>query len=545
MKKIVLFCSLLLTIAFSANAQISKSGNITANETWTNNNIYLLNGFVYVKSGVTLTIQAGTIIKGSFANKGSLIIERGGKLIADGTASMPIVFTSEKNVGQRNYGDWGGIILCGNASVNLPANAANGTAAGEGLIEGGVGSIYGGGASPNDDDSSGVLRYVRIEFPGIAFQPNSEINGLTMGAVGRKTVIENIQVSYSGDDSYEWFGGTVNCKYLVAYRGFDDDFDADNGYRGKVQFAVSLRDPAVADVSGSNGFESDNDGTGTGNTPLTQPIFSNVSIFGPYSFGTTINAQYRRGAHLRRNTRACIYNSVIAGYPVGLLIESATTHTNATNNDLQFRNNVLVNMADTLAANTNANPNNVDGSFDITSWFTTTGFNNQQIGLESSLLINSLSLTVPDLLIGATSPLASGSDFTNSNLTDPFFTPTTYVGAFGTSGNWMATWTEFDPQNELYNSAVGIQEQTAVSSSTLYPNPANDQMNIAINADERADFQILAYDLTGKVVLSENREFSSGLTVLNYDVKGWSNGIYFVRISSASASKVMKVVISR
>lgn len=454
MKKFLLTLGLAVAAFVSADAQIIKSGNITANETWTSNNIYLLNGWVYVKPGVTLTIQPGTIIKGDFVSKGTLIIERDAKLIADGTAEQPIVFTSQKAVGQRSYGDWGGLIICGRASVNLPANAANGTAAGEGVIEGGVGTIYGGGATPNDNDSSGVIRYVRIEYPGVAFQPNSEINGLTMGGVGRKTVIEHVQVSYSGDDAFEWFGGTVNCKYLISYRAWDDDFDTDNGFKGSIQFGVVLRDPNIADQSGSNGFESDNDATGTGNTPITQPIFSNISVYGPLCFNSTINSLYRRALHLRRNTRTCVYNSVFAGYPTGLLIESASTQGNATAGDLQFRNTALVQMTDTLAASTAANPNNVNGAFNISTWFATAGFNNQTIGLASSLGINNLSLTNPDLLISASSPLNSGASFSNANLSNSFFTPTTYIGAFGPTGNWMACWSEFDCQNQAYNAAI-------------------------------------------------------------------------------------------
>ncbi len=454
MKKFLLTLGLAITAWISGDAQIIKSGNITANETWTSNNIYLLNGWVYVKPGVTLTIQPGTIIKGDFVSKGTLIIERDAKLIADGTAEQPIVFTSQKAVGQRSYGDWGGLIICGRASVNLPANAANGTSAGEGVIEGGVGSIYGGGTTPNDNDSSGVLRYVRIEYPGVAFQPNSEINGLTMGGVGRKTVVEHIQVSYSGDDAFEWFGGTVNCKYLISYRAWDDDFDTDNGFKGSIQFGVVMRDPNIADQSGSNGFESDNDATGTGNTPITQPIFSNISVFGPLCYNSTINSLYRRALHLRRNTRTCVYNSVFVGYPTGLLIESTSTQTNATNNDLQFRNTAIVEMNDSLAASTAANPNNVNGPFNINTWFATAGFNNQLINSASSLGINNLSLTAPDMLISSTSPLNSGASFTNANLAGSFFTPTTYIGAFGTSGNWMACWSEFDCNNQPYNAAI-------------------------------------------------------------------------------------------
>jgi hypothetical protein len=454
MKKVLLTCMLTVIAAFGLNAQIIKSGNITANETWTNNNIYLLNGWVYIKPGVTVTIQPGTVIKGDFLTEGALIVEPLGFLIADGTAEQPIVFTSQKSVGQRSYGDWGGLIVCGKASVNQPANVSLGTQQGEAVIEGGVGTIYGGGAAPNDDDSSGVYRYIRIEFPGIAFQPNSEINGLTCGGVGRKTVMEHIQVSYSGDDSFEFFGGTVNAKWLIAYRGWDDEFDTDFGYKGKIQFAVSMRDPNIADQSGSNGFESDNDATGTGNTPITQPIFSNVSVFGPYCFNSVINSLYRRALHLRRNTRTSTFNSVFAGYPTGLLIESTTTQTNATNNDLRFKNNRIVQMNDSLAATTAANPNEVNGAFNIQTFFNTGGFNNQLIGSVSALMVNNLSLTTPDLTLGAASPLLTGASFADPFVADPWFTPTTYIGAFDGANDWTDCWASWDPQNEAYTGAT-------------------------------------------------------------------------------------------
>ncbi|MBN3035024.1 MAG: carboxypeptidase regulatory-like domain-containing protein [Bacteroidales bacterium] len=310
------------------------AGDITSNTLWTNTNIYKLDGWVYVKNGATLTIQAGTIIRGDKGNKGALIIEKGGKLIAEGTAAQPIVFTSNQAAGSRDYGDWGGLILCGNAVINVPGGVAT--------IEGGVGAQYGG---TDDSDNSGTIKYVRIEFPGIAFQPNNEINGLTMGGVGTGTQIDYVQVSYSGDDSFEWFGGKVNAKHLIALRGWDDDFDTDFGYSGKVQFAVSLRDPAIADVSSSNSFESDNDGSGSSNTPITSPLFCNVSIFGPkVELGTTVNSDYKRSMHLRRNTRCSVYNSVFAGFPIGLYIDGAAAQANATNNDLQIENCILSGM---------------------------------------------------------------------------------------------------------------------------------------------------------------------------------------------------------
>lgn len=461
MKKILLSVGLSVLCFIGMNAQIIKSGNITVSETWTNNNVYILSGWVYVKGGATVTIQAGTVIKGDFATQGALIVERDAKLVANGTADQPIVFTSQKSVGQRSYGDWGGIIICGRASINAPANASLGTTQGEAVIEGGVGSFYGGGLTPNDNDSSGVLRYVRIEYPGIAFQPNSEINGLTCGGVGRKTIIEHVQVSYSGDDSFEFFGGTVNAKWIVAYRGWDDDFDTDFGFRGQIQFGLSVRDPNIADQSGSNGFESDNDATGTGNTPITQPIFSNMTVVGPLAFNSTINTLYKRALHLRRNTKTSAYNSVFMGYPTGLLIESTTTQTNATTGELQWRNNVLAGISvDTLAATSAVNPNNTNGAFFIgdanlnNGWFGTAGFSNTNYAAISSLMFNNVSLTAPNFTLMAGSPLLTGASFTNPALTNTFFTPVNYRGAFDGTNNWAACWTEFDPQNQPYTGAL-------------------------------------------------------------------------------------------
>jgi len=463
MKKLLHNLFFLMLMVNSASAQIIVSGDITANTNWTNDNVYLLNGWVYVKSGATVTIEPGTIIKGDFNTKGTLIIERGARIIADATAEQPIVFTSQKAAGQRGYGDWGGLILCGRASVNTPANAGSGIAAGEAIIEGGVGSIYGGGATPNDNDDSGILRYVRIEFGGIPFQPNNEINGLTMGGVGRGTIIENIQVSYSGDDAFEWFGGTVNCKNLIAYRNWDDDFDTDFGYRGNLQFGLVLRDPNIADQSGSNGFESDNDGQGTANTPNTKPVFSNFTVIGPLAQSSTINSNYKRALHLRRSTQTSVFNSVFTDYPVGLLVDGSSTHNNATNNVLRFKNSVICAVADSLATNTNANPNNIAGGFNINSWFDAAGNSNSMINSTPSLQFLSTSLSSPDLTIQATSPLANGASFSDSYLDNAFFTTTSYRGAFG-SENWTSCWAEWDPQNANYDNSIDYTVTFAIVS---------------------------------------------------------------------------------
>jgi len=360
----------------STNVTIN-AGDITSNTTWTSNNVYLLNGWVYVKSGATLTIEAGTIIRGDKTNKGSLIIEKGAKLIANGTASNPIVFTSNQAAGSRDYGDWGGLIILGNAVINVPGGSAT--------IEGGVGSTYGGN---DDNDNSGILKFLRVEFPGIAFAANNEINGITFGGIGSGTEVDYIQVSYSGDDSFEWFGGNVNAKHLVSYRGWDDDFDTDFGFRGKIQYAVALRDKNIADVSGSNGFESDNDGSGSTNTPITKPIFSNFTLIGPLKNITdTIHSNYKRAMHLRRNTKLNVFNSVFSGWPVGLFIDGSASQSNATNDELRIENCVLVGMTNFFASQFERN------------YFTTNSRNNDTMATTSMMmLVDPFNMTNPNFL---------------------------------------------------------------------------------------------------------------------------------------------------
>lgn len=176
------------------------TGNINQTITLTSDKTWTLKGYVYVTDGAKLIIQPGTTIISDISEKGALCIERGAQIIAEGTPSKPIIFTSGKNVGERSPGDWGGIVILGRASTNRTS---------EPTIEGGVGRPYGG---TNDLDNSGILKYVRIEYAGVAALPNSEINALTFGGVGSGTVIENVQTIYANDDAFEFFGGTVNAK---------------------------------------------------------------------------------------------------------------------------------------------------------------------------------------------------------------------------------------------------------------------------------------------------------------------------------------------
>lgn len=417
-------------------------GNITADRTISAANKNFLKGFVYVKSGATLTIEAGSVIKGISVAPGeraaSLIIEPGAKIIAEGTVDKPIVFTSDKEPGKRVTGDWGGLIICGNARVNRTNQPT---------IEGGPGTHYGNTTSDEfNGESSGKLKYVRIEFAGYPLEPDKEINGLTFGGVGSGTEVEFVQVSYSNDDSYEWFGGTVNAKHLIAYKGWDDDFDTDYGYTGKLQFLLSVRDKDIADTSDSNGFESDNDGDGSTNTPFTKPVFSNVTLIGPFYGKVSDRTQaeveaktadaangakggkYQAAMHLRRNSSLNIYNSVFTGWPYGL---RATDKKGQANDGIAIENVIFAGMWKNFYEDEKVSEN----------FFNRAGNN--------TVLENTRQIIAKDGdYSSVVADAVKGADF--SKLADSFFEKVTYKGAFDGTNDWTEGWTNWDPQNTVY-----------------------------------------------------------------------------------------------
>ncbi|HRI46869.1 MAG TPA: T9SS type A sorting domain-containing protein [Ignavibacteriaceae bacterium] len=538
MKKnlILFFIALMSGITFGQLAPVDSviSGNITSNAVLSASKKYLLSGFVNVSEPATLTIPPGTIIYGEKDSKGTLIINRGAKINANGTKEKPIVFTSQQPAGQRGAGDWGGIILAGKAAINVPGGTAT--------IEGGTGTIYGGGSSPNDDDNSGVMRYVRIEFPGIALAPDNEINGLTMGGVGRGTTLEYIQVSYCGDDSYEWFGGTVNAKYLVAINAVDDDFDVDFGFRGNVQFGFILRDPNIADISGSNGFESDNDNTGTFNTPRTKPIFSNVTIVGPMAdTSSSRNPNYRRGAHIRRSSQTSIYNSIIMGYPVGLLIDGSGTVNSAVGDSMQIRNSIWAGLRVGNSFTTTV------ASFDADAWYKTASYGNRAYIQPSEVfLTNPFNLTAPNPVPLANSPAVTGASFANSNLST-FFAQTSYVGAFDPSGQrWDDGWTNYDPVNTSY--LVGVEnEEIQLSDFNLsqnYPNPFNPLTTINFTLPISSEISLKVFNTIGKEVATVAKGlYNSGNHSVSFDASSLSSGNYFYQLITSNSVITKKMTL--
>ena len=518
--------------------QVTVSTDITSNTTWTADREYTLQGFIYVTNCATLTIEPGTIIKGDKGSKGALIVTRCSKLIADGTQDLPIVFTT--NDPNPSYGSWGGLILLGRASTNQVYNGTPGL----GLIEGGIDPVkglYGGGdqaGGAKDDDNSGILRYVRVEYPGIAFQPNNEINGITFGAVGSGTIVDHVQVSYSGDDSYEWFGGTVNCKHLIAYRGLDDDFDCDNGFSGNIQYAFAIRDPQVADVSGSNGFEVDNNAAGDDTAPKTAPTFSNVTIAGPV--GSGINSNFKRAAHLRRDCEIGIFNTLLLGsYPVGIFIDGNGTAENAQNGKLEVKNTQVHGPAELLTTN-------ASNGFDIDTWFATAGWGNAtNPNPNGATLQDAYNLDVPNMQPTGLSSALGNAAFTASRINKPFFDKVTYVGAFDGTGDWTCGWAKFKELNTSCLVETNNVEKY-ITSVKLYPTMANDRVTLQLTLASAADISVEIYNIEGQYFGRQVSEKApAGEQTYTLSAAGLDSGFYFVRIQAGDAVKTEKLIVVR
>lgn len=410
------------------------SGNITANKTLTANKIWTLNGYVRVMSGATLTIEPGTIIKGDKASKAALIIERGGKINANGTAEKPIVFTSAQAAGSRAIGDWSGIIVCGKSTIN--------TAGGVGQYEGGIlGSDVAQYGGTDPADNSGVLRYVRIEYAGIAIQQDREINSLTLCAVGSGTVVENVQASFGGDDSFEFFGGTVNCKNLIAFKGTDDDFDFEFGYTGNIQFALSVKDATIADAAGaSNGIECDN-GASESDQPYNRPVLSNFTFIGP---GAGSNDKHNSGVLFRKGTQFVLANSIIVNHlKGGVEIATAQAGTFLIGGQSILRNNLVAAVANNFKVSSSAFGGDATA---FTAFATAAANGNVALANPAAAGITSIDNSNPNITLTATSVAKAGASFTGL---PSFFQQVAYRGAADTN-NWTSGWANFNPQNTTY-----------------------------------------------------------------------------------------------
>ncbi|MCU0454134.1 MAG: T9SS type A sorting domain-containing protein, partial [Bacteroidetes bacterium] len=383
------------------------------------------------------------------------------------------------------------------------------------------------------------------------FQPNNEINGLTMGGVGSGTTLEYVQVSYSLDDGFEWFGGTVNGKYLISFGSQDDDFDTDFGYRGNLQFLVSIKDPNVWDSDASNGFESDNDASGTAAVPFTSAAWSNVTVVGPLRFdGATPVAtnNHQDGLRLRRNTQLKIYNSVVMGFGNGVNVDGASTVTNAT------AGNLILKSTSVQSATAPLKSSDLTA---ITTWFTAAGSGNTGSAVRnpSALgFVDTYDLYNLDLRPTSGSELATaGTNFTDAAVSGAFFTPVSYRGAFNPSKarseQWDAGWTDYNPNLRVGSTPTSVEtiEGEVPRSLALeqnFPNPFNPSTVIRFALPGTEMVKLKVYDLLGREVASlVNDVLPAGQHQVTFDARGLSSGTYLYLIEAGSLRQVKRMTL--
>lgn len=395
------------------------SGTLTENLTLTADKEWLLRGGVFVGDDATetvLTIEPGTVVYGEASTDGMLVVRRHSKLVAEGTADAPIVFTSSKNTGERARGDWGGLILNGLAPIN---SCDASTTPCEAFGEGGTG--WYGGDDPTD--SSGSLAYVRVEFAGTLVSPENELNGIAFQGVGNQTSAHHLQVHMNADDGIEFFGGTAEVKHVLVTGAGDDSFDWTDGWVGKAQFVVLQQ---YDDASGDNGIEADNNAEDNDASPRSLPTLSNLTIIGSPDSETS---DY--GILLREGTGALLMNSVVVGFNDACLdIDHSSTFLGL-GSDLMMSN---VHMD--CAVLFEKNDEDQDGdevpdtdSVDIDSGFFALGTGNTT-GSNAGLAAP-FDLTSPDFTSTATGAVVP---------MDPFFDDVDFIGGVGAE-DWTAGWT--------------------------------------------------------------------------------------------------------
>jgi hypothetical protein len=397
---------------------IVVTGEITGTEDWTNGFYYVLRGAVFVRENATLNIQAGTVVVGEAGSVGTLIVERGGRLNALGTREQPIVFTSDQPVGFRNRGDWGGIIINGRAPVNRPG----------GLYVGEGDTGIAGGTDP--DDNSGTLRYVRVEFAGVEFSPDNELNGVAFQAVGRSGTFDYIQVHMNRDDAFEWFGGTADIKHAIASNAADDSFDWTFGWTGRAQFVVIHQRGDDAD----RGIEADNSEFNNNDLPRSNPQLYNFTLCGDPDRNE--GGESSIAATIRRGTAFTLRNFLITGFKTsGPQIVDAATLNEIAIGTSQMSNGVIWNIG--VPANA------IHSS--VAPFVASGRFPNVVANVDGGLSPDCFNHENPNFQPTSVSTLAGGQLAPAIPPNDGFFEAVTYIGAVppAPADDWTKGWTAF------------------------------------------------------------------------------------------------------
>jgi len=537
MKKIFTLIVVMITGALSlaaADVVVTDADMLAAGNdvTWTSDNVYILDGFVFVNDGQTLTIEAGTVIKGKPGqeeNASALIVARGGKIMANGTAEAPIIFTAEADdlegsVADKATGLWGGVIVLGKGATN------NSTAekAIEGIPTSETRGLY--GADPTvEDDNSGMMKYVSIRHGGTNIGEGNEINGLTLGAVGTATTFSYIEVVANADDGVEWFGGAPRCDHiLVAWVG-DDSYDYDEGYSGMNQFMAAIQSDEDGDRLGEH------DGGPSSNElgePFAEPVFSNVTYVGRGA------AAGKRTITFRDNAGGHYYNSIFAEQAKGIDIEyredgsgSSTGQCSysqwADNEILMLGNNIFQNVADGTGAGIFQVVSEKDG--DDNELFTVP----DAAKTAFAAYFESAGNEVSDVGVDAINPTASGdvygADFAGL---DAWFEVVGFRGAFRPNENWASGWTlSLGEVVAKVNEFVGVEEEMAQAQQLVkvYPNPVTEFATIEFENPEGIAHNFSIYDMAGRSVVVMSDIYHSSFQMERGDL---NDGFYIYRLSN-------------
>jgi len=383
-------------------------GTITDNTTWSCNKV--LADIVTVEEGVTLTVDPGVSVLGKSGS--ALVVKRSGKLIAEGTADAPIVFTSSQAEGRRARGDWGGIVLLGEASNNLPNS--------EGQPEGLEGSYAYGGS--DDSSSCGTLHYVRVEFAGYELTTDNELNGITFYSCGQGTEVSYVQVHMGADDGLEMFGGAFDASHLVVTGALDDSIDMDQGYRGNLQYVFVQQDPTI----GNYAFEISNQGADLQASPRTQPRIANATVVGTGSEHATKSA----GILFKEGAAGEFYNLVMTNfYGTQVELTHGATEQQAADGTIKIDNSLFFQNA--LASGAEFFATDPESTFDLQGFVE--GFDNM---FEVDPMLSSITWGAPNITPAPSSPAMTAAAPPSG------FEPSPFIGAVGDT-NWMDGWTTF------------------------------------------------------------------------------------------------------
>lgn len=535
---VLLFFFMISSFAF---AQVNVTADITSNTTWTSNNVYTLDGLIFVDSSYTLTIEPGTVIKAKLqANittgdgASALVVRRGGKLIADGTAQNPIIFTSElddvtnpNDLTAQDRELWGGLILLGRATTNQPTT--------ENQIEGIPNTLNARFGGNDDNDNSGVLRYVSVRHGGFSISGVSgdEINGVTFGAVGRGTVVEHVEVFANFDDGYEFFGGTVEAKYLVAAFCGDDAFDWDMGFRGKGQFWFAVQG---TDEAGRGGELDGGDDCETCQ-PYAVPLLSNITWIGAGASSVGVGGDGNdRALYFRDNSGGKIWNSIVTDFVASTSVVTVEDLGSGEDSRSRLEAGELVLANNIWWGFANGNTINSVATQDFVQ--THLLANSNQI---TNPLLNGISRT-PN---GGLDPRPqSGSPAATGFVAPPdaFFSNVSFLGAFNPAdGIWTQGWTAVSALGYTPFTTVDVEENIISSTpvdftlSQNYPNPFNPSTKIMYSIVEPTQVKLTVTNILGQVVETLVNDFrSAGTYEVTFNASDLASGLYIYTLEAGS-----------